>query len=471
MKINSDKIYRCIAIMSLIILVAVQFILIFNTFELRDNQFFLKEKAIIDNYYSKLIRNDKLFPGGQSYIDRHVMTNMQSLKQAYDISDTKFQALADRIWFQVLDDVRSNQNMDSIFAVIIQDFNLNPGLKYGLFIENLSVTFDGEKYIPIYSSKNDPQVDKSHPGALVAGNLKRAHASSRVSAINVSSPLAGSYLLSFSLHVDQDNRLLQIFISMLPMFTLTLVSILLATGILYFTYKNWMRQKKLAAMTSDFVNSITHEFNTPITTILVANKTLSNAFSTDSDLKLKDLTSVIDRQTNRLKKLINQSLMISQLTDVNLQRERVNLPSVLIEILADYSLGLDKGIEIIPNFQEHIPSVELNRFLFTTMVYNLLDNGIKYNASSFKQLDVELSYDQGLIYIRIKDNGIGMDKKSINYIFNKFVRLKNSIEENGLGIGLYYVQQVIGLHNWKLDVQSEPEVGSTFSIIIKPEIV
>ncbi|HLS38069.1 MAG TPA: HAMP domain-containing sensor histidine kinase, partial [Sphingobacterium bovisgrunnientis] len=243
-------------------------------------------------------------------------------------------------------------------------------------------------------------------------------------------------------------------------------SILLVVGIYFITYQNWMRQKKLTAITSDFINSITHEFNTPIATILVANQSLENSVLMDDKVKSRDLIAVIKRQSIRLKNLINQSLTISQLSSINLDKARYYLPSVLLELLEDYSLKLEDNVSIIPDIQHDVSELDLNKFLFTTMIYNLLDNGIKYNESSEKIIQVKVYQQDNDVFIHIEDNGVGVNLESLKHIFKKFFRGKQRVEEGGLGLGLFYVQQVVNLHDWDLSVASEIGKGTKFIIKI-----
>src|SRR5690606_26002690 len=115
------------------------------------------------------------------------------------------------------------------------------------------------------------------------------------------------YRFGFSLNVDTPNRFMTILRQMMPAFSLALFSILSVVIIYYITFRNWLRQKKLSEMKSDFINSITHEFHTPLAAIIVANRTLSRISPSDN---VSPLTEVINRQAGRLKKLIAQTLDI-----------------------------------------------------------------------------------------------------------------------------------------------------------------
>lgn len=466
MVVQSHSIYRLIAIISLVCLVTVQFKLIYNTFELTNNQYYLKEKDIINQHYSAQIRNDKLFPGAQKIIDSHIMPRMALFQKLYETDRDAYEKTLAQVWKEMIAELRLKQNMDTIFANMIEQFHLNDKLRYGLYIEHLSLSFDGVNYVPVFlpSVKG---ITPSHPnGDLIAGTLNKVDKQSQVSGYTVSAHTKNSYQITFMLYVDQDNRQLQIFKAMLPTFLLSLFTIALVVGIYFITYRNWMKQKKLTAMTSDFINSISHEFNTPIATILVANQSLESSVNDNDRTKSRDLIAVIKRQSLRLKNLINQSLMISQLSSVNLEKKRYYLPSVLLELLEDYSLKLDSNVSIVPDLQHEVNEVELNKFLFTTMIYNLLDNGIKYNTAKEKIIQVKVYSKEHFVFVEIQDNGVGIDLQNLRHIFKKFFRGKERVEEGGLGLGLFYVQQVVNLHGWELRVDSEVDKGSSFIIKI-----
>ncbi len=112
--------------------------------------------------------------------------------------------------------------------------------------------------------------------------------------------------------------------------------------------------------------------------------------------------------------------------------------------------------------------VLLDRFWFTTMLFNIFENAIKYNNSPVKKVEVTLSDTKHSTEIRINDNGIGMPDVTINHIFEKFYRdTANKVKDaNGLGLGLFYTRQSIKAHGWKLRVESIEKEGSSFIIII-----
>lgn len=466
----STKTYKIVALLSLCILLYVQYRLIFNTYELRNSQYELKERQIINEAYSESIRNDKVFPGGQKVIDSFIYKNMNLLENLYNVSKTAFEIEKDKICDSLFSKLRLSSTMDSVFNYITRSNNLESNLEYALLLEGLNITFDGTTYIPLYNARYaNSGIDSSiqtENGILIDGNLTNVYRQNRVTYLSVSTPSHHSYQIAFSLHVDKDNRTSTILKSMFPTLLLSLSSIFCVICIYYFTYRNWLKQKKLVDMKSDFLNSITHEFNTPISTILVANKSLQNREISNNVANIDSLTEVIKRQAQRLQTLINQALDISKMNKETMETELHSLNPLLEQIISDYKIKVPRDVYIQFSPFKAPCQITLNKFLFTTMLYNIFDNAIKYNVSQHKNILVQTILIEGNAVIEVRDNGIGMSEELIKFIFDKFYRGKNKLRTPGLGLGLYYVKQALEAHNWKLLLESELSKGSKFCIFI-----
>jgi len=467
----STKTHKIIALLSLSILLYVQYSLIFNTYELRNSQYELKERQIINETYSESIRNDKVFPGGQKIIDSFIYKHMSILESLYNASKPAFEIKKDQICDSLFSKLRLLSTMDSVFTSIKDKNALESNIEYALLLEGLNITFDGTTYIPLYNARDgiNSRIDKriqTENGILVSGKLSNVYRHNRVTYLSVSTPSHHSYQIAFSLHVDKDNRTSTIVKSMFPTLLLSLSSILCVICIYYLTYRNWLKQKKLADMKSDFLNSITHEFNTPISTILVANKGLQNQGISNDVSNIYTLTEVIKRQAQRLQTLINQALDISKMNKETMETEPHDLNLLLGQIISDYKLKVPEDVRIQFLPFEAPCQITLNKFLFTTMFYNIFDNAIKYNARQHKQILVQTILTEGGAIIEIQDNGIGMSEELTKSIFEKFYRGKNELRTPGLGLGLFYVKQALEAHNWKLMLESELSKGSKFCVFI-----
>jgi len=205
------------------------------------------------------------------------------------------------------------------------------------------------------------------------------------------------------------------------------------------------------------------------TAITVANRSLQNDRIIDKKENIYALSAVIQRQTARLQKLVAQVLDLTTLNELALQKEQYSVSSLLDEILLDYRLNLaDKDVKLNLRKEVEEDTVELDRFYFTTMLLNIMDNSVKYNSRKTKEIIVTTFGDKDNIRISIQDNGIGMTEETRKNIFKKFYRSNdNEMEEaTGLGLGLYYVKQSADAHGWSLQVNSKQGEGTTFIITI-----
>ena len=465
--------HKVISLLSLTILLIVQANLIYNTYELKNRQYSLDEKELINQNYKKAIRNDVLFPGGGRLLSKYIGDNMETFRLLYYRNPVQFSHFQQQVCHELYTALRLASTMDSLFLAIRTQHHLSDDLVFSLILNSISVTFDGSSYISIYSSEllDSPnfyrkEIDK---GMIIDGTLTNLNRENLITSISISVPSPNTSQISFSLYVDQQNRQIAILKQMIPTMTLSVASIIFVLLIYYFTYRNWLRQKKLADMKSDFLNSITHEFNTPISTILVANKSLQNQEITAKRENIKPLTEIIKRQTDRLQSLINQALDITSMNTDNIEKSPHDLNQLLQEIVNDYKLKATEKVYL--HFETYATAVltSLNRFLFTTMVYNIFDNAIKYNIAENKIIEVKTSVSDSHIMITINDNGIGMSKETSSLIFDKFYRGQHPLKTGGLGLGLYYVKQSLEAHGWTMDLRTHPGEGSEFLIYIPIE--
>ncbi len=438
---KSITVYKTIAIFSFLVLLFVQFFLVYNTYKLKNDQYFISEAGLINDQYSKSIRNDKLYPGAQNIIDSFVYRHIHEFEYLYNNNKTGFNNLKDKLCDSIFTHLRLYSNMDSIFNDIAKKNNLNSDLQYILIASGLSITFTGNHYVPLYQSGTENknlEADIQIPeGIIIDGTLKNPNNQNIVTYLNITSPLDYSYQLSFSLYVDTPNRRMAILRQMLPTFALSLFSITLVVLIYFFTFRNWLRQKKLAEMQSDFVNSITHEFNTPLSTIIVANKNIQNEKIYTSFESILPLTKIIDRQSNRLNILFSRVLDITKMSKATLDKKEYFLCDLLDEILLDYRLTTtDKNALISLNKNNVNPKVLLDRFWATTMLFNIFENAIKYNNKSEKEIEVSVSLSERTVVLNVRDNGIGMSAKTLSHIFEKFYRNKNQQTPEVSGLGL-----------------------------------
>ncbi|MES2679661.1 MAG: HAMP domain-containing sensor histidine kinase [Bacteroidota bacterium] len=229
-----------------------------------------------------------------------------------------------------------------------------------------------------------------------------------------------------------------------------------------------LQQKKYSELQRDFINNMTHEFKTPLSSILIASNYLAKQEQIKSDEKLEKYTEIIINQSDKLNNHIEKILNIARSDNSPLSLDKKSLqPVKVIQGVID-NLRLKHGsLTVNIEAPDEALLIDADEFHFTNLVYNILDNSIKYCEQS-PQITIRLKNEARQIQIEFIDNGIGISKNKITFIFDKFYRIPNnkSSNVNGFGLGLYYVKKICGLHRWKINALNNPDNGITISLLI-----
>jgi len=465
------------AVICIVALAIVQFFLIYNTYQLLDSRFNYVEKGRIGEAYNLAIANDKLFPGGQPLLDSLIVPQYTYLENLYKTSPKDFDTAAQHLVNRIIRELVRHENADSMLKAIKTKDDIGDSLLFALCIHRLDIKFKDSQYVNIYNRFKKypliPAARQQEMGLYICGNLRQPGENSAASSLVANSPLPYSYSLSFSFYADPYNRrtlvLQQMRYTILPGI-LTLLAVVTLFGI---TLHKWIRQKHLSDMKSDFINNITHEFNTPITAIIVANKNIQNEKTLDNKESVTALSMIIHRQAERLKLLVEKVINVAATEKLELKTVTYDLNELISEILAVYSLNAaNKNIVFTFNSCSSPAMINTDTFHFTTLLQNILDNAVKYNDHAQKEITISVIRQKEELELVIRDNGIGMDAHTLRHIFEKFYRHQPRLSKptKGLGLGLYYVKQCIDAHGWQIDVESEPGAGSTFIITIPSKI-
>lgn len=242
---------------------------------------------------------------------------------------------------------------------------------------------------------------------------------------------------------------------------------LIVISLFYYSLKTLSKQRKINSIKTDFINNITHELKTPLTTIQVGTKSLRKIdIQQDTDV-LNVTLNTIDRQNRRLQQLIDQVIHKSvKAEDIQLQFEKVDLIPFIRNLVIDYKVGTsDNNVKIITSYSLESLQVNIDKFHLTTALLNILQNALKYNKGE-KVIHITVFIEKNQVLISIKDNGIGIPKKELKNIFDKFYRISQGDihEYKSLGLGLYYTLQIIKSHKGSVTVKSKLNVGSNFTI-------
>lgn len=260
-----------------------------------------------------------------------------------------------------------------------------------------------------------------------------------------------------------------VFNQMLSLLIGSIFLFLVMLGLFYYSLKSLITQKKLSTVKADFINNITHELKTPLATLGIATKSLKNKQIVSKPEALKNSLNIVERQNDRIQKLIDQVMTNSiQAEHLNLKLQKVEMFPYLQALLQDFRLSVaQKEVTINSSFQQESTYLLIDEFYFTTALLNILDNAVKYSEGK-TLIEVNSYSEKGYFVIKLKDNGIGIPRSAQKYLFQKFYRVsQGNLQTNqGLGLGLYYTQQIILAHHGMLEVKSQSGKGSIFTIKI-----
>jgi len=247
---------------------------------------------------------------------------------------------------------------------------------------------------------------------------------------------------------------------------LSLLSIITLITLFVIALKALIKQKKVSDVKTDFINNITHELKTPLATLGISTKILEQKNIRENDENFNAILNTISRQNNRLQNLIDQ-VMANSLAEneLELQKETINTEDFLSTIIADFKVGYPK-INLETDFQTQKTILVLDKFHLTTAILNVLENAVKYGSNNIK---IKTRNIQNQFSISIEDDGIGISKNKQALLFEKFYRVEQGNLHNakGLGLGLYYVDQIIKAHQGSIAVMSELGKGAVFTIMFK----
>jgi signal transduction histidine kinase len=246
-------------------------------------------------------------------------------------------------------------------------------------------------------------------------------------------------------------------------------SIIVVLIIFMFTYRNLMEEKRLSNLKTDFINNMTHELKTPLSTITVAGKTLEMAQIRTNEEKILETAKLIGKQSVHLNQLINMILEISmwERTQFQLDKKTVDIEELMNDVVDSFKSGGGNGSTITQKYNFCGTKVDLDVVYFTTLVNNLLSNAVKYSDKE-PVIDIEGFVSDNNISLKVSDNGIGISKNDQKHVFDKFYRAStgNIHKFKGLGLGLYYVKKIAEAHGGDVTVSSKPGKGSIFTVTL-----
>ncbi len=249
---------------------------------------------------------------------------------------------------------------------------------------------------------------------------------------------------------------------------MTLFLIVVIATMFFISLRTISNQRKLDQMKSEFINNMTHEIKTPISTIGLACEMLrDDTVSQDAESRANFIGIIAD-ENQRMRVLVETILQSAKMSNKNfsINPKPIDINKIVEHVMQSFKLTINNRngrIDTILNAEP--PTIVADELHITNLLYNLVDNGIKYSTNE-PHIVIETERQNGRFILRVKDHGIGISKADQRHVFEKFYRVSTGNIHNvkGFGIGLNYVAQVVRLHHGEIKLDSEQGAGSTFTI-------
>ena len=383
-------------------------------------------------------------------------------KQAYNLEDRKFNQKVNIALMEVVDKMSEGKSSftENPVQIIANDYyvvNINNEFHPAVLEHYLKTEFTRFQINTdyVYALYN------CHSDQMIYGKYMTSHQEEPSEKV-IQFPKHKNLTYYFSIRFPDKTTYLISSLRFWYLLTFALIIILLVYVYSIYTI---IQQKKFSELQRDFINNMTHEFKTPLSSILLASEALNKQEVVQENSKLKTYTSIIINQSFKLNNHIEKILNIAKndASGLSLNPQKIILKP-FIEEIAEAIKQKNENISIQIDIENDI-SILADEFHFTNIVYNLLDNSIKYCETKPEILISSVKDSKGL-YLKFKDNGMGIPAKNINHIFDKFYRVpdNNSDEINGFGLGLFYVKKIVQQHNWKISVENNTDKGITITL-------
>lgn len=433
-----------LSVFALFVLIIVQYVFITETYRTKKEQFDTRFGDLIREGISKFDNMDYNFDFDSVLFlldDRAVEFMFGSPDSLSRTPGEVFQEILDRY-----------RDPELFLRDYIHDAGVDPKFTYHLQIDELYLVDIGYRQ-QVYPA--DRSLPRAPADALLAGTFTLER---------------NFFNISYSIYIDFVNRSKMILREMWLILVLDLCTLVLVFTVFILTLRNMLRQKRLSEMKSDFINNMTHELKTPLSTISVASSSLGNRTIIENPERVEELSGLIKKQNKHLAELIDRILDINiwEKDQVKLKPVQLTLESWIRQMVKAFLL--EHGInppEIRLDLQLKQESYLLDNIHMATVLNNLLSNAVRYGNIPCV-INLKVMDQENCLAFQVSDNGPGIKKEDMKHLFEKFYRGAEAKQRvvRGLGLGLYYVKQIVEAHGGTITVQSNPDEGSTFFIKI-----
>jgi two-component system, OmpR family, phosphate regulon sensor histidine kinase PhoR len=321
--------------------------------------------------------------------------------------------------------------------------------------EKLSVRTDYE--YAIYDCHND---------RMVYGNYISASGSSEKTKAEKKLLKYQEYTYYFGVHFPALRKTIAADMTILFFFTFILV-----LSVIFFAYAIFviLHQKRLSELQKDFINNMTHEFKTPISSINIAADILTQPDIVNDPRRLSTYGWIVKKENQRLNLLVEKVLQIARIEKggIHLKKEIVDLNEFIQTVVSNFSTRLSPESKLETHFEKEIIKIDADVLHLSNIFYNLIDNSLKYGGEK-PLIRIQTIKEQNQVFILFSDNGPGIEDKYHKLIFHKFFRIPsgNIHDVPGFGLGLFYVKLICKMHKWKIRMITDAGGGATFRIEI-----
>lgn len=248
----------------------------------------------------------------------------------------------------------------------------------------------------------------------------------------------------------------------------TIILTALLIGVFVYTILIILKQKKLSIIKNDFINNMTHELKTPISTISLASQMLRDNSVSNTARTIEHVSNVIFQESKRLSFQVEKVLQMAVFNEgrLKLKFKEVNLNDIISSVVLNFELRVkNKNGNLKSSLMAENSSVKGDEVHITNVLFNLLDNAVKYSKDE-PEILVSTENKKDFVVVSVKDCGIGISKEHVDQIFERFYRVPtgNVHDVKGFGLGLSYVKKIIDSHHGKIKVESTLNKGTKFMI-------
>ena len=335
------------------------------------------------------------------------------------------------------------EELDNILENVLQNNGVELPFYYSVVDKQGNIIYKCTKEIHKHENNNNVYSQKLFP----------SEDSNRAAFLQVTFPTKQNFIIK-SLNL------------LLPSVLMLIVILLIFTYAIIIIFK----QKQLNNIKNDFVNNMTHELKTPISSISLASQMLQDPSVGKTPQTLSHISKVIRDETKRLgfmvEKVLQMAVFEKDTSILKVREMKINL--LIKEITTNFSLKVsNKGGQITSKLNATNDLALIDEVHFTNVIFNLMDNALKYSDKDLL-LTLETRNEKDNILISIEDNGIGIHKDDLKRVFEKFYRVSTGNLHNvkGFGLGLAYVKKIVTEHKGSIKVESELNIGTKFTITI-----